>query len=169
MRRRQIGLRARNKLAQLSPNSRGILANVARLPGSLNFSSILLSLPHPSSTVLLQKVRRRSSELFPGRNDRWKNHESVSLNPILTELEIGAAVETVSKHIRACTHVPPPPPLPGGKRVSREHARASTWRSLCVHRADWSSFLTFPWLLPVPSFTSSSFSFFFFKGFFLVF
>lgn len=42
MRRRQIGLRARNKLAQLSPNSRGILANVARLPGSSNFSSILL-------------------------------------------------------------------------------------------------------------------------------
>lgn len=48
MRRRQIGLRARNKLAQLSPNSRGILANVARLPGSSNFSSILL----PSSLSL---------------------------------------------------------------------------------------------------------------------
>jgi len=32
MRRRQIGLRARNKLAQLSPNSRGSTANVARLP-----------------------------------------------------------------------------------------------------------------------------------------
>lgn len=43
MRRRQIGLRARNKLAQLSPNSRGILANVARLPGSSNFFSILLA------------------------------------------------------------------------------------------------------------------------------
>lgn len=35
MRRRQIGLRARNKLAQLSPNSRGSSANVARLPEEL--------------------------------------------------------------------------------------------------------------------------------------
>ena len=96
--------------------------------------------------------------LFPsepvGRNDRWKNHESVSLNPILTELERqrsrGNGFDTHS-----CMHAASS--FSGEKRsFARTRERSSTWRSLRVHRADWSSFLTFPWLLP------------FFKGFFLL-
>lgn len=149
MRRRQIGLRARNKLAQLSPNSRGILANVARLPGSSNFSSILLPFffssfvslaPFPSTIFFLRcsSSSKSTSTLWSFQrtraNNHWKNHESVSLNPILTELERrsrGNGRRFVHARRRLL------------EKSFAEHARASTRRSLFVHAADWSLFLMF--------------------------
>lgn len=163
MRRRQIGLRARNKLAQLSPNSRGILANVARLPASSNFSSLAffslflsISLPpslSPSPSFTLHLAITFSSSLDARTNTLvWKNHESVSLNPILTELETAQPWKR-KRFVHAPRRLPE-------KELLETREKDSTWRSLCVHRGDWSSVLNIPWLLTV-SLYAFLFSFFF--------
>jgi len=88
MRRRQIGLRARNKLAQLSPNSRGSTANVARLPGEPGEP------PHffPLGTSGTRRGGREEEQ--PEEEKRRASPGSLFLvsNTILTELEDGAAM-----------------------------------------------------------------------------
>lgn len=84
MTRRQIGLRARNKLAQLSPNSRGRLANVPRLlePPSSSYFSLSLSLYQrlgtrleifPGLTTVGKKWREKSVKIMKETQENKKN------------------------------------------------------------------------------------------------
>lgn len=139
MRRRQIGLRARNKLAQLSPNSRGILANVARLPASSNFSSLaffslFLSLFLPPSLPLFFSVfhspPRYHLLLLSLLLDEYVGLEKSRERLVESDsnrVRNGAAVETET--IRAC------PASSSGKRVAR-NTRERLYLTIFV-RASW--------------------------------
>jgi len=89
MRRRQIGLRARNKLAQLSPNSRGSSANVARLPEELEtlpfFPADAQNFQNEERKDMRKKERERELELR--KTDKCLSDLFLVLNTILTELD----------------------------------------------------------------------------------
>lgn len=106
----------------------------------LFFSSLVSLVPFPSTTFFLRcsSSGKSTSTLWSFQrtraNDHWKNHESVSLNPILTELERrsrGNGRRFVHARRRLL------------EKSFAEHARASTRRSLFVHAADSSLFLMF--------------------------
>lgn len=87
MRRRQIGLRARNKLAQLSPNSRGSLANVARLPEELETLPFFPADAWNSQNEERKDKRKREREVELRKNDKCLSDLFLVLNTILTELD----------------------------------------------------------------------------------
>lgn len=113
--------------------------------------------PSPSLSFTLRLAITFSSSLsldaWTTNTLVWKNHESVSLNPILTELERRSR----GNGNDSCMSLP----SSSGKELLETRERDSTWRSLCVHRGDWSSFLNISWLSAV-SFYAFLFSFFFF-------